>query len=205
MIISGATYTSESHFIQEIVNKISDANLNQALLNDDEYLVGVNSRVEAIESLLDVGLDKVCILGIYGLPGVGKTTIAKVVYNKIAKDFDGSSFLMNVREKLGKDDDIITLQKQLLIDILGNGNWDLGNKFRGINLIEKRLCRKKVFLVLDDVDGSTRLDYLLGKCKWFALGSRVIITLRDRSLLAALKEKVCTTYKVKEFELKELN
>nr|XP_023898100.1 TMV resistance protein N-like [Quercus suber] len=201
----GATYTYESHFIQEIVNEISDAKLNQTPLYVAEYPVGINSRAEAIKSLLDIGLDKVCIVGIYGLPGVGKTTIAKAVYNKIAKHFDGSSFLMNVRENVGTDAGIITLQEQLLNDILGDGNWKVGNRFRGISLIEKRLCNKKVFLTFDDVDGLTRLDNLLGKCNWFSSGSRVIITLRDRSLLAALKEKVCTTYEVKEFEVEQLN
>ncbi|XP_030959274.1 TMV resistance protein N-like [Quercus lobata] len=144
------------------------------------------------------------MVGIHGLPGVGKTTIAKAVYNRIAKHFDGSSFLENVRENLGTDAGIITLQEQLLNDILGNGNWKVG-RFRGISLIEKRLCCKKVFLILDDVNDSTRIENLLGKCNWFAPGSRVIITLRDRHVLVALKEKVCTTYKVKEFKVKELN
>ena len=205
MIISGATYTYESHFVQKIVNEISNAKLNQTPLYVVEYPVGINSRAEAIKSLLDIGLDKVCVVGIYGLLEVGKTTIAKAVYNKIAKHFDGSSFLENVREKLGIDIDIITLQEQLLNNVLGDGNWKVGNKSIGISLIKERLRSKKVFLILDDVDGSTRLDNLLGKCNWFASRSRVIITLSNRSLLAALKEKVCTTYKVKEFEVEQLN
>ena len=46
---------------------------------------------------------------------------------------------------------------------------------------------------------------MLGKCNWFAPGSRAIITLRDRHLLTALKGNVCTTYKVKEFEVEQLN
>ena len=170
MIISGAR--NESHFIQKIVNKISDAKLNQTPIYVAEYPLGINSRAEAIKSLLDIGLDIVCVVGIYGLPGVGKTTIAKAVCNKIAKHFDGSSFLENVREKLGKDIGIITLQEQLLNDILGDGNWKVGNRFRGMSLIEKRLRCKKLFLILDDVDDSTRIENLLGKCNWFAPGSR---------------------------------
>ena len=168
MIISGTPCTYESHFIQEIVNEISDAKLNQTPLYVAEYPIGINSHVEAIKSLLDIGLDKVCVVGIYGLPGVGKTTIAKAVYNKIVKHFDGSSFLMNVRENLGTDAGISTLQEQLLNDILGDGNWRVGNKFKGISLIEERLRSKKVFLILDDVDDSTPIKNLLGKCNWFA-------------------------------------
>nr|XP_023892443.1 TMV resistance protein N-like [Quercus suber] len=200
-----APYKSESDFIQNIVEEISNAKLSWMPLYVAKYPVGINSRAEAIESLLDIGLDEVCVVGMYGLPGVGKTTIAKAVYNKIAKHFDGSSFLENVREKLRTNAGIIKLQKQLLNDILGVGKWKVGNKFKGISLIEKRLCRKKVLLILDDVDDSTPIENLLGKCNWFAPGSRAIITLRDRHLLTALKENVCTTYKVKEFEVEQLN
>ncbi|KAF3952540.1 hypothetical protein CMV_021913 [Castanea mollissima] len=200
-----STYKSESHFIQNIVEEISNAKLNWTPLYVAEYPVGINSRAKAIVSLLDIGSDEFFMVGIHGLPGVGKTTIAKAVYNKIAKHFDGRSFLENVRENLGTDAGIITLQEQLLKDILGDGNWRVGNKSRGISLIEKRLRCKKVFLILDDVDDSTRIENLLGKCNWFAPGSRVILTLRDRCLLAVLKEKLCTTYKVKEFKVEKLN
>ena len=69
----------------------------------------------------------------------------------------------------------------------------------------ERLCHKKLFLILDDVDDSTPIENLLGKCNWFAPRSRAIITLRDRHVLTALKANVCTTYKVKEFEVEQLN
>ena len=98
MIVSYATYKSESHFIQNIVEEISNVKLNWTSLYVAEYPVGINFCAEAIESLLDIGLDEFCVVGIHGLPGVGKTTIAKAVYNKISKHFDGSSFLENVRE-----------------------------------------------------------------------------------------------------------
>ena len=161
MIVSYTTYKSESHFIQNIVEEISNARLNWTPLDVAKYPVGINSRAKVVESLLDIGLDDFCVVGIHGLPGVGKTTIAKAVYNKISKHFDGSSFLMNVRENLGTDAGIITLQEQLLYDILGDENWKVGNKFKGISLIRERLCYKKVFLILDDVDDLTPIENFL--------------------------------------------
>ena len=88
--------------------------------------------------------------------------------------------------------------------ILGNANWRVGSKFRGIILANERLCRKRLSLILDDVDDSTRIENFLGKCNWFAPGD-IIITLRNRHLLTALKENVCITSKVKEFKVKQLN
>ena len=63
------------------------------------YLLGINSRVEATILELDIGSNDVHMLGMYGLGGVGKTTITKAVYNKFFYYFKRSFFLLNVREK----------------------------------------------------------------------------------------------------------
>jgi hypothetical protein len=52
------------------------------------------------------------------------------------------------------------------------------------------------------VDKSKQIENLLGKCDWFASGSRVIITTRDKHLLATLGN-LCTTYEVKELDKHE--
>ena len=95
------SYT-EFEFIQEIVEEISNSKLNWMPLFVAKYPVGINSHVEAIILQLDIGSNDACMLGMYGLGGVGKTTIAKAVYNKKFYHFERSYFLENVREKSGK-------------------------------------------------------------------------------------------------------
>ena len=55
--------------------------------------------------------------------------------------------------------------------------------------------RKKVLLILDDVDRCEQLQALAGSPDWFGPGSRVIITTRDTQLLAS--HQVKRTYSVK--------
>ncbi|GAY68560.1 hypothetical protein CUMW_265110, partial [Citrus unshiu] len=62
-------------------------------------LVGVESIVEEIESLLAVESKDVYCLGIWGIGGIGKTTIARAIFDKISSDFEGSCFLENVIEE----------------------------------------------------------------------------------------------------------
>ena len=152
-----------------------------------KYLVGVNSRAEAIELLLDMESNGVFMVGIHGLGGVGKTTISMAVYNRIVDRFEGSCFLENVREKSEADASIIQLQETLLSKVLRSGIVKVNSVCEGITMIEERLCNKKVLLILDDVDQSEEIENLLGYCNWFALGSRVIITTRNKQVLAKLE------------------
>ncbi|XP_043687747.1 disease resistance protein RUN1-like [Telopea speciosissima] len=111
--------------------------------------------------------------------GLGKTTIAKAVYNCIFKSFNGSSFLMDVRQEASQgNNSLVSLQKRLLKDIFKT-DLDISNSSQGSKLLEKRLCREKILLILDDVDDYEQLDTLAGGINWFGQGNRVIITTRD--------------------------
>ncbi|XP_065623750.1 disease resistance protein RPV1 isoform X2 [Quercus suber] len=177
----------ESHLIQEIIEVVSSTKLNCTELFVAKYPVGVDFLAKAVEDLLNIKSNDVHIVGIYGLGGIGKTTIAKAVYNIVADHFEGSSFLMNVRENSIRDWSTIKLQEKLLSEILGDKEIKVRSIFEGINVIKQRLSRKKFLLVLDDVDKLDQIDNFLGECDWLANGSRVIITTRDKHVLTTLE------------------
>ena len=165
---------------------VSSTKLNRTKLFVAKYPIGVVSRAKDVENLLDIKSNDVRVVGIHGLGGIGKTTTAKAVYNRVADQFEGSSFLMNVRENSSTDRKIIKLQEKLLYEILGSKE-ELLSTSKGINVIKERLSSKRILLILDDVDKSGKVENFLGKCDWLANGSRVIITTRDRRVLNTLE------------------
>ncbi|XP_042500185.1 disease resistance protein RPV1-like isoform X2 [Macadamia integrifolia] len=191
---------AEAKFIKAIVEEVS-MKAKERHMNIDNYLVGIDSRKEAINSLLNLGSSDVRIIGIYGIGGMGKTTITKAVYNQILHEFEGSTFLGSVREISEHRTGLLHLQEQLLSDILMKQNIHINSVDRGIIVIRKRLCSRKVLVVLDDVDQSNQINALVRERDWFGLGSRIIITTRDQHFLNGLD--VDGIYEVEKLNSKE--
>ena len=114
--------------------------------------------------------------------GIGKTTLATVVFNRFASQFEGHCFLANVREE-SKKYGLNHLRNELFSKLLEEDNINMGSIYVRSNFYMGRLCRKKVFIVLDDVDDPEQLEYLTGDRDWFGPGSKIIITTRDMQVL----------------------
>ncbi|KAG6679413.1 hypothetical protein I3842_14G130900 [Carya illinoinensis] len=189
----------ESTIIQEISKHLSRDLNSRFSRHDYDKLVAIDSHVDKMMELLDMESDDVRFVGIHGMGGVGKTTLAEIIYDRVSSDcrFEGSSFISCVREKSATARDLASLQKELLSTIMQEEIhiWD---HHEGIRMIKKILQNKKVVIVLDDVDSDEQLTALAGDRKWFGPGSRVIIT--SRNIHPLRTHDVNHIYKVEQLE-----
>ncbi|KAJ9552418.1 hypothetical protein OSB04_016463 [Centaurea solstitialis] len=124
----------------------------------DGKLIGMETRIKDVVSSLEMDFDDVRMIGIKGMGGGGKTTLARAVFDQISTQFE---------------------------DLLNEQSIIIRSVHDGKKLMKKMMCGTKVLIVLDDVDHIDQLEALACEPSWFKRGSRIIITTRDEQVLIA--------------------
>uniref|UniRef100_A0A3N7HCT9 TIR domain-containing protein n=1 Tax=Populus trichocarpa TaxID=3694 RepID=A0A3N7HCT9_POPTR len=168
----------EARFVQSIVENVSK-NLDPKIFYVPLHFIGRDALVQDINSWLQDGSHGVTIALLYGIGGVGKTAIAKSVFNQNYYKFEEKSFLSNFRSK-----DIVCLQRQLLFDIL-NKTIEINDHDEGILKIKDALCCRRTLIVLDDVDKRDQFNKIIGMQNWLCKGSKIIVTTRNKGMFSA--------------------
>ncbi|GJY87841.1 Toll/interleukin-1 receptor domain-containing protein [Tanacetum coccineum] len=170
----------ETVFIEEIVTDIYHqlGVLLRSTLPQDPQLIGIDKSIRFLSSWLQDRSEHTGLADLTSLMwvwcGNGKTSLAKLSISYIVQEFNRSSFVENINVSVYVHDVSVYT-----------------------STIENALARKKVFIVLDDIDSLDQLDVLLGN-KGFHPGSKIIITTKD----ASLTER-CALFSAQSEDLKE--
>ncbi|XP_056161439.1 disease resistance protein RPV1-like isoform X1 [Syzygium oleosum] len=188
----------EGELIERVVKTVVSKLQEDFQLDVPKQLVGLDGRLKEIMDWIDSPSINARMIGIYGMGGIGKTTLAKCIYNQLSDKFVHVSFLPDVRETI-KRHGITHLQSQLVSDIL-KGKNEVSRVDDGINIIKSRFQGKKVLILLDDIDDKNQLDALAGERNWFTAGSMIIVTTRNKAVLDQSEFEVDYRYELGELD-----
>ncbi|KAF2593154.1 hypothetical protein F2Q70_00045343 [Brassica cretica] len=162
----------DSKLVDEITERISEMLFSVTPLNGNK-LIGIDEHMNELYPRLDLNSNQgVRVIGIWARGSMGRSALARHVYESISYNFEAHCFLEDVR-KISQHCRKSHLREELI------------SKMQGEGAIKARLGNKKVLLVANDVDKIEQLESLGEEFSWFGNGSRVVITTQDRQLLSS--------------------
>ncbi|ESR55059.1 hypothetical protein CICLE_v10023418mg, partial [Citrus x clementina] len=200
--LESTKFSNDAQLVNKIVEDVLK-NLEKATVATDSSngLVGLNSRIEQIKPFLCMDLsDTVQIVGIWGMGGIGKTTLATAIFNQFSSEFEGRCFLSDIRKNSETGGGLEHLQKQMLSTILSEKLEVAGANIP--HFTKERVRRMKVLIVLDDVNEVGQLEGLIGELDQFGPGSRIVVTTRDKRVLEKFRGEK-KIYRVNGLEFEE--
>lgn len=168
-------------------------------LDVSRYPTGLDEKVQNLERtvLLQHQNRGARVVGIVGLGGVGKTTVAKEFFNLHISNYHRSSFLFDVRENAARGS-LNSLQSKLLHDLTKSNKVQIYNTADGITKLTRFLSSShEVLIVLDDVDHVDHLNALLLPVKdVLHSGSLILVTSRRMDVLTSSDIPESSIYKL---------
>ncbi|KAH0870960.1 LOW QUALITY PROTEIN: hypothetical protein HID58_077982 [Brassica napus] len=89
----------EASMVEEIATNVSNDLINFVISSDFEGFAGMEAHMKKMEPFLLLGSNEVRIIGIWGPSGIGKSTIARVLFSQHSHEFQLSVFMENIKRQ----------------------------------------------------------------------------------------------------------
>eukprot|EP00253_Pinus_taeda_P032554 PITA_32554 len=174
----GEKYNSMEQLREDVVEGVLK-NVKRRLYVS-EYPKGLEGKLKDFETTMSLQQEdgKVRVIGIVGLGGVGKTTLAKEFFNNQGSKYKRLCILEDIR-----DNPLTTLQKYLLKD-LTQKDEEIRSINEGKGKLRRLLPSSDCLIILDDVDNIEQLEALLYPAKdALKSSSLILVTSRNKDVL----------------------
>lgn len=163
---------------------------------------GIEQRLQKLQEKLGMegedNSNQTRIIGVLGMAGIGKTTLAEKLFEEGKNNFHRRIFLKDIH-RISEEKEPTELRVRLLKKLLKKTNTTIKDETTHES-VEKELLDGKVFIVLDDLRDKKQIESLLGNRKWIKQGSKIVIVTSDKSLVEGI---VDDTYVVPELNESE--
>ncbi|KAK9807712.1 hypothetical protein WJX72_006896 [[Myrmecia] bisecta] len=153
--VTGWWHNPTTESLTDLVNRVTinlEGSLEAKPRDRDGGKIGIQDRVDELLKRWELQTTGgVRLLGLTGMGGVGKTTLATALYDRLKGDFvSAACYVADIRARTSQPKGIQEVQQQMLEKLCNSAGLPY-DKVEGKNELLDKLQGRRILLVLDDI------------------------------------------------------